>query len=747
MRPAIPPIINTRAAPIKNRRTLVHFTNQDVSHPKWSQWDGIVTSIEDYVRWAKKTHITAAVLTEIAAFEDLMPLQQSYTYLFVPTELFTRFAIDQWKILNINVGLLENIHIDFPIVDKAWDGTHADAIACLALLLHYFQLVDCAGLSAQRADYLKQIGITLSFGITPPHIWLLTQYFVHKTSKRAREIRQCLKNNLQCEYLDRIVLLNEEDLKYEWSSMRGAEKVEQVLLGHRLTYADLLRYTLEHVPANTIVIFSNADIYCNETLKILYSVSMKDSLYALLRYDERTGPEDLVLFGPRPDSQDAWILDADSVRARTWDLKTFEYKLGTAGCDNRFTGDMFGMRFLVSNPCYTLQTVHIHKTEVRDYNKFDIVPAKIYLHVHPCSLLDIDQSKCVVGSGPKLGALTNRRSTVTIRCPTPKMSNTYCTMLAREKRFLWDSAHENRMEIRGATLQSWPSSFVMSAGLVYDYKKVYFGADEIMDPFLKAMNRSMEVNFCKKVDRLDRMLAIPCASVQDFMNADLYCVRYLSRAIQTYAILEGESPALFVHPRNIDTLNTFNVNRDKTSMTKTSAVEWTPQTLVYAREVVGYIPDAAEVCVADIEALRSAWLEASTPSELKCVVLLDEVLTHDCAVQQIMPLLPAGWTVECVPRSMCGIEAYRQLTGASLCLLYNLPKQDEQWSKLWALPKGCKVLEFQNELKVEGAFQQFAAACEFNTWLFPLYKGSSAEMRGQALEYLKGWIATQNVLA
>jgi hypothetical protein len=113
------------------------------------------------------------------------------------------------------------------------------------------------------------------------------------------------------------------------------------------------------------------------------------------------------------------------------------------------------------------------------------------------------------------------------------------------------------------------------------------------------------------------------------------------------------------------------------------------------------------------------------------VVLVDELLTPEFVETGVKPLLPADWTVRCVPRTSSGVEAYRQLVGASLCILYNLPKQDEQWAKLWALPPRCRVLEFQNELKVEGGFQHFAAACDFDCWYLPLYKGSPVETRAQ----------------
>jgi hypothetical protein len=84
-------------------------------------------------------------------------------------------------------------------------------------------------------------------------------------------------------------------------------------------------------------------------------------------------------------------------------------------------------------------------------------------------------------------------------------------------------------------------------------------------------------------------------------------------------------------------------------------------------------------------------------------------------------------------------QAYQQLGGAGLVILYNLPKQEEHWAKLWALPLGCPVLEFQNELKVEGGCQQLVAAAELNSWLFPLHKGSIQEVRDQVLAGLKEW--------
>ena len=61
-RAKIPPIINTRVNPTRDQRTLVHFKDQDITNPKWSCYDGLVTSVSDFVKWHKKTNVLAIVL-------------------------------------------------------------------------------------------------------------------------------------------------------------------------------------------------------------------------------------------------------------------------------------------------------------------------------------------------------------------------------------------------------------------------------------------------------------------------------------------------------------------------------------------------------------------------------------------------------------------------------------------------------------------------------------------------------------
>ena len=729
----VPPIINCRPVVRKDRRTLV-WLHEGLPEAKIRIHDGIVTSVQDYIKWHKKTLINAVVLTELKE-GDFELLRKKRINLFIAEAVYEQKPRADWISLGISIGILEELAGQFPVIQTPWSKTLVDAVACVSLLLHYRIVNMPAGsvLSEERqAQFVKNGMVFQTESPPPPQIWLLTQYFVHPVTKRAKEVRQCLKNNMACPYIDKIVLLNESDLKYEWSGAKGSEKVVQEILRTRLTYRDLLKYTYDKVPPNTIVIYANADIYCNDTLRHLYSVSLEDKLFALLRWDEQESEEaPLKLFGPRPDSQDAWICLSDSVKSREWKWDTFSYKLGTAGCDNRFTGDMFGMRFTVSNPCHTIQTVHVHKTAIRNYNPTDIVPARMYMYVHPCAIVELDQ----VEGSDALCSLSPRVTTVAFRGPEKKLE-TFCVMLARENRFKWAPGKPHVTSLSPLKVFKWSDTFVTNSGVVYDYNRVYLKNDE----YVEKVGRDLGISFICPCEMTEAMLSIPCPTVKQMTNIDLYCLHYLSYAIQLYGQLES-NPSLFVMPQSVNVLQAFVLRKGVVGAIP--AIAWTPTGVVYTKQAIGLMPDSLELSVNEVAALRSAWPEWTDVKGPKCVVLVDEILIPEFIDTMIKPLLPTDWSVEQVLRTTYGLEGFRGLVGASLVILYNLPKQEEHWAKLWAVPKGCRVIEFQNELKVEGACQQLCGAAELVSWIYPLYKGTVVETRGQIATTLTEWFKTE----
>jgi hypothetical protein len=343
---------------------------------------------------------------------------------------------------------------------------------------------------------------------------------------------------------------------------------------------------------------------------------------------------------------------------------------------------------------------------------------------------------------------------VTLKGLNAKKMQTYCVMLARENRFKWSEAAPTTTTSKPLTIHRFKNAFVTNCGVVYDYKNVYLGPVETSNEFIQKVGRDLGISFVVPAERAPTLLAIPCTTASRFTNVDLYCLYYLSYALQIYSQLSlqtagsgadgravsnnsNNNPGLYIHPASISTLQTFVIPNAKDG--KVNAISWTPTSTVYAEEIYGFIPELAEVTSNEIDALRSAFPQWRNQSTNRCVVLVDELFTPEFVQESIAPLLP-GWSVEQVLRTSTGSAAYSQLIGAGLCLLYNLPKQEEHWAKLWTLPKGCKVLEFQNELKVEGGFQHLAAAASLDAYCIPLHKGSPLEMRQQALVQFQAWV-------
>ena len=83
--------------------------------------------------------------------------------------------------------------------------------------------------------------------------------------------------------------------------------------------------------------------------------------------------------------------------------------------------------------------------------------------------------------------------------------------------------------------------------------------------------------------------------------------------------------------------------------------------------------------------------------------------------------------------------SYDSLIGSSLCIFIGGQKTQKFWSKLWALPEECCVIEFQQELKIDGEFQHLAHIAGFKSWVLLLSKGNEKDVQEQILEQLTKW--------
>lgn len=724
-----PKIIRLHTKAYKDGNTLIWLRDQDISVTHtWKRWNGIVTSVADYQKWKQHGTISFVVLPSLVEsdFSLFADIDKQSTVFFLDRSVLDTIPGSVWKAEGFRFMLLEDMYGAYPYLFHTWDGTLEDAVACIATVFIYRHIANWDGSDLRKSSLtVNNVRWTSSQDCVPPTICVMTQYFVHANAKRAREIRKCLMNNCVNPYVDKIIMLTEKDLTAEWSSLKGRDKIEQHIIGTRLTYADLLRATAEYVPLNTVVAYTNADIYLDESILSVYSLDMRDKMLALLRWDTDDKGSEPKLFGPYCDSQDTWIVLSDSVKSRTFDYERFNYQLGRAGCDNRFTADMFANRFLILNPANTIKTLHIHKSDIRDYNKTDIIMSPYYIYPYTTMIYDtnnISTYNAIVDKGVR------QPYDVLIRCPNPTNGVTWCTMLARHQRFVWEHGVPKHITT-SAPVYEWKHAMASTSGIVFTTRDTFVG--QHLESFAKDATMPLTIEPTTPKIHVPLFYVVPVKYVNVFNHTDKYILYYLSKLYHIGATTNMEG--YFLLPEHTkSTAETFRCSPN--------AILATPNTSVFADKMIGYMPDTYEINRDDIQALRTNWSgwNGGAIREKTCAVLVnrtgDERLSPftDDIVEGFRSRLE-GWEIDVIDMNASGSDVYSRLVGKSMCIFFGGEKLDTIWAKLWALPSRCSVIEFQNELKIHGEFQQMASAAEFDSWLITLYKGSPSDMRSQAL--------------
>jgi hypothetical protein len=312
-----------------------------------------------------------------------------------------------------------------------------------------------------------------------PRTWLIQQYFHHKSVRRSREIFQCLEKNISCPYIDNILLLNEE----YYSEIPNNNKIKIINHPHRLTYYDVFKKAIEIIPKNDILIFSNSDIYFDESLLNLWRIELeKRRLFlALLRWEE-----DGSIFGPRCDSQDSWICARNCLDFNITQ-EEYDFPFGKPGCDNAITTIMMKHKFLVVNPAYTIKTHHLHSSNLRNYDPKDILYRPIYVYVEPSAIHSLhvlksfdEYSNIPINIKNNLQKLMGESFSRSIESVNDTHLATCITMLQRNGYNGYSHNSNNLFSPNKlfCDIYNLKDGFATSSGLIYTFKEIWGGIQQ-----------------------------------------------------------------------------------------------------------------------------------------------------------------------------------------------------------------------------------------------------------------------------
>ena len=209
-------------------------------------------------------------------------------------------------------------------------------------------------------------------------IFLVLQYYIDKNPERQKEIEECLERNIKLKKFKKIFLLNEEIYNLE----KLNNTIKEINFKKRLTYQDFFDFI--KTQESGYYILCNSDIFFNETIEnIRYgSLSEKKSIYMLTRYDYlniEKSKEIMLNHHQISRSQDTWIIHNKFSPEKT---EYFNFNLGFLGCDNALVYIFNDLNYKIFNDPYKINTFHLHNTQIRNYNKNNII-LKPYLGIQP----------------------------------------------------------------------------------------------------------------------------------------------------------------------------------------------------------------------------------------------------------------------------------------------------------------------------------------------------------------------------
>ena len=110
---------------------------------------------------------------------------------------------------------------------------------------------------------------------------------------------------------------------------------------------------------------------------------------------------------------------SDSVKRRTWDWVALDFPFGKMGCDNSITTELVRQKFRVANPCLSLRTIHEHESQVRTYERTDVVEKQIFIYVSPSGIHDMEPvADLAPFAGPALAQDSFARPLRSVKVPS-----------------------------------------------------------------------------------------------------------------------------------------------------------------------------------------------------------------------------------------------------------------------------------------------------------------------------------------
>ena len=727
-------IIKTETQVTKTNRTLLWHTHTLVDSPRWNRWSVIVTDPKSLISQPKPEIAfiyTLANEEERLLWSKWLETATNETLIVITPKLMTQFRLNAEYIESLLST--SEFELRYPFLSVLTDTAPIDRwIANIAALMRFHKIVSPFEMPESTFKNIQKIDPTEKAENVVPAIYLIQQYFKSPNAKRQQEINYVLDQNIKCSYIDKIILLNEQSY-----ALPKSDKIEQVIINKRLTYLDVMRYIKNSVPKDTYVVFSNSDIYMDETLCALYSLHMEKKFISLLRYDVVPGQE-AKIYGPRPDSQDTWIVSASSIDFEPTE-QDFDFTFGIPGCDNAINVSMLRNKFIVINPSLTMRSYHVHNSNVRTYVKSDVVDKPVFLYLTPTAIQEYNPITALTKYKVKSWTRKPLQSfTRQIKYVDKVTADTICNMMRRSSDYEYDVESANTfnqgLQEHDDILYKFTDAFTMPSGLVADYSNLYVGkhsawTTEWTKASLTVLTNTVEVpNLCA-----------PFFPPELSKSAALWALHYLPKVL---AIKQHTTENLeFVIPNHTDTQRFLQLLK-WAKHEEIKMVPYMEDSQYYSKNVYSLSPLSTKEVTAESITLLRTKLPEKKENENPVVVIVVErnsssIFTTAWAHELIKNVFTRGqWETHVVDADSQTEKRLNLLMQADLLIApANSEWEALEWS--WLLKPGSSVIELMEDTSPRGDHIHLAGAALLNYILVGVKREPVPYQRQHAIEDIK----------
>jgi hypothetical protein len=723
-------ILRSDATIIKDNKTLLYVRSTFSHSKKYNRYTVVISEFEALEKIVKP-HII--IIKNNSVYEKFKSYIESIKTTNKDVILVVGKSIAE-KINHDQMIVIDEIHEYYPMIEEELSEKSSDEmiITALAYILRFNKLILTKPESSNKmlekwlnhGTKVEYVNVDSNDSIIP-QTYQIIQYYKHVNVKRMGEIDFALKKNIENEYIDKIVLITDEGV--DESKLPANEKLIVVKKNKRMTYGETFDIGKSVVPEGKehILIFSNADISFDNTLRNLWSLKMKEKrlFLALLRYEYNSSSIDDIdnsnhkIFGPRADSQDTWIFSRDCL---DFDTSKFDYNYGIPGCDNIITIDMFRNKFLVANPAYSIKTYHHHESNIRNYHpQKDILYRPVYMHVVPTYIQSFNVVKDFKhhGTNEVIFDKLQTKQSFEVKVETVDKS-----MSKYEKNFLYTPINKNNL----IHFTNKNEMYISHEGLISDYDSIYIGRQKLYE----------EMWTKNIVSTLTPILHIPCMIADTTPSNDKNLGKFLLNnipnilQIRAYATTKyNDEPEFFIPPFDDihDVLKCINwpiLKKTEHASNNVTINPYRTGVQYMSNNVYGYVnnsEDSKNISIENVEVLRELFKVKSNKSSgpTVCIIVNNEGLINEKLAEQIKNIHfvkksgteeESKWNVFFLKND----SKFKEILSTLSKIDWLITEEDSNINDyLYMMKKGSKVLEFRKEEYIEGVSNNGKGGCEY----------------------------------